>query len=367
MVPATDIGRAVPSLTCALITHFREFDDGFSKRNLGPQATVEDSKRSGRIRMKVLVTGAAGFIGSTTAQLLVDQGHEVVGLDNLASGRAENVPSEATFVEGDCGNVQLVRSLGRFDACIHFAARIEPSESMRFPEVFFANNVASTFRLLNALIDSDVERFVFSSSCAVYGDQVKMPINEDCPTKPHSPYGQSKRMVEEGLEWLVDLGRIRAASLRYFNAAGATLAHPERHNPEIHLIPIALDVALGHRQTLEIFGDDYPTPDGTCVRDYIHVSDLAQAHALAVTALENHPGLILNLGTGVGSSNRQVVEIVKQVTQVAIDVRYVERRPGDPAAAVASNGRARSLLGWEPTHSDLENIVSDAWAAHQTL
>jgi UDP-glucose 4-epimerase len=254
-----------------------------------------------------------------------------------------------------------------FHACVHFAARIEPGESMRFPEVFFANNVASTFRLLSALIDTGVERFVFSSSCAVYGDQVEMPIDEDRPTRPHSPYGQSKRMVEEGLKWLVELGRLRAATLRYFNAAGATLAHPERHNPEIHLIPIALDAALGKRETLEIFGDDYPTPDGTCVRDYIHVSDLAEAHSLAITALADHPGLILNLGTGVGSSNRQVVEMVKNVTGTDIKVRYVERRAGDPAAAVASNGRARSVLGWNPTKSDLETIVSDAWAAHQTL
>ena len=317
--------------------------------------------------MRILVTGAAGFIGSTTAELLVAHGHDVVALDNLVSGLASNVPSGARFVRGDCGDVDLVRSLGTFEACIHFAARIEPGESMKFPEVFFANNVASTFRLLNALVDTGVERFVFSSSCAVYGDQVEMPIDEERLTKPHSPYGQSKRMVEEGLEWLVQLGRLRAASLRYFNAAGATLAHPERHNPEIHLIPIALDVALGKRKTLEIYGDDYPTPDGTCIRDYIHVSDLAGAHALAVTALGQLRGLTLNLGTGVGSSNRQVVEIVRKVTGADLDVHYVGRRPGDPAAAVASNERAKAILEWEPTLSNLENIVSDAWTAHQTL
>lgn len=313
------------------------------------------------------MTGAAGFIGSTTGELLLSQGHDVVALDSLVTGREENVPKGATFVHGDCGDVELVRSLGSFDACVHFAARIEPAESMKFPEVFFNNNVASSFRLLDALVQSGVERFVFSSSCAVYGDQVEMPIGEDRPTQPHSPYGQSKRMVEEGLHWLAQRGRIRAATLRYFNAAGGTLAHPERHNPEIHLIPIALDVATGARDHLEIFGSDYPTPDGTCIRDYVHVSDLADAHALAITALDENPELTLNLGTGVGSSNRQVVEAVERVTGQELDVRYVERRPGDPAAAIASRGLARDLLGWRPERSDLENIVVDAWAAYQSI
>jgi UDP-glucose 4-epimerase len=314
-----------------------------------------------------LVTGAAGFIGSTTASLLVTQGHDVTGIDNLISGRRDNVPAGATFVEGDCGDAELIKSLGTFDACVHFAARIEPGESMKYPEVFFSNNVASSFRLLEALVHTGVERFVFSSSCAVYGDQLEMPIDEDRATRPHSPYGQSKLMVEQGLEWLVAQGRLRAASLRYFNAAGATIAHPERHNPEIHLIPIAFDAALGLRDQLDIFGDDYPTPDGTCVRDYIHVSDLAEAHSLAIGALETHPGLTLNLGTGTGSSNRQVVDAVKKVTGREFDVRYVERRAGDPAAAVASNARAKDVLGWTPLRSDLTTIVSDAWIAHQTL
>jgi UDP-glucose 4-epimerase len=317
--------------------------------------------------VRVLVTGAAGFIGSTTAELLLDEGHEVVALDSLVRGRVQNVPPRATFVEGDCGDVGLVKSLGAFDACVHFAARIEPADSMAFPETFFSNNVASTFRLLEALIQSGVDRFVFSSSCAVYGDQVEMPIDEDRATRPHSPYGQSKRMVEEGLTWLVRQGRLRAASLRYFNAAGGTPAHPERHTPEIHLIPIAFDAANGRRSHLDIFGSDYPTPDGTCIRDYIHVSDLADAHVAAITALESQPELVLNLGTGVGSSNRQVIDMVKKVTGVEFDVRIVGRRDGDPAAAVASNARARAALNWEPYRSDLEHIVTDAWAAHQLL
>ena len=317
--------------------------------------------------MRVLVTGAAGFIGSTTAELLLAKGHEVVALDSLISGRIENVPAGATFVEGNCGDFDLVRSLGSFEACVHFAARIEPGESMKYPEVFFSNNVASSFRLLDALIQSSVERFVFSSSCAVYGNQVEMPIDESRSIQPQSPYGQSKRMVEEGLNWLVSTGRLRAASMRYFNAAGGTLAHPERHNPEIHLIPIALDAADGRRDYLEIFGDDYPTPDGTCIRDYIHVGDLAEAHVLAITALEDHRELVLNLGSGVGYSNRQVAETIKRVTGRDFEIRYTERRPGDPAAAVASNGRACEILGWQPERSGIEVIVADAWAAHQAM
>ncbi len=317
--------------------------------------------------MRVLVTGAAGFIGSTTAELLLSKGHDVVAIDNLVSGRIENVPTGATFVEGDCGDFELVRSLGSFDACVHFAARIEPGESMKYPEVFFSNNVASTFRLLDALIKSGVGRFVFSSSCAVYGNQVEMPIDESRSIQPHSPYGQSKRMVEEGLNWLVSTGRLRAASMRYFNAAGGTVAHPENHRPEIHLIPIALDVADGRRDYLEIYGDDYPTPDGTCIRDYIHVCDLAEAHVLAITALEDHAELILNLGSGVGYSNREVAETVKRVTGREFEIRYTGRRPGDPAAAVASNGRAREMLGWRPERSDLEVIIADAWTAHQSI
>ena len=317
--------------------------------------------------MRILVTGAAGFIGSTTAELLLSQGHDVVALDNLASGRLENVPSKATFVEGDCGDRALIRSLGPVEACVHFAARIEPGESMKTPETFFSNNVASSFQLLEALIDGGTERFVFSSSCAVYGDQEVMPIEEDRGTAPHSPYGQTKLMVEEGLRWMVKRGRLRAAALRYFNAAGGTIEHPERHNPEIHLIPIAMDVAAGRRDYLEIYGSDYPTIDGTCVRDYIHVSDLAEAHALAISALADHDTLTLNLGTGIGSSNRQVVEMVKRVTGVDFDVRYVARRPGDPAAAVAGNGRAADILGWRPIRSDLERIVSDAWSAYQSM
>jgi UDP-glucose 4-epimerase len=315
--------------------------------------------------MRVLVTGAAGFIGSTTAELLLSRGHDVVALDNLSKGRVENVPTGANFVEGDCGDESLVLKLGSFDACIHFAGRIEPAQSVTHPEEFFANNVGSTYALTQSLVRLGVERFVFSSSAAVYGTQVEMPINEDRAASPESPYGESKWMVEQGLRWLARSGRLRSVSLRYFNAAGGTRAHPERHRPEIHLIPLALDVVLGVSDHLDLYGDDYPTADGTCVRDYVHVLDLADAHILAVEALEEHSELVVNLGSGIGYSNREVLDAVRTVTGSDFDVRVAPRRPGDPASAVADITRARSVLGWSPTRSALDTIVSDAWTARQ--
>jgi UDP-glucose 4-epimerase len=317
--------------------------------------------------MRVLVTGAAGFIGSTTAEQLLGLGHEVVALDSLVRGYRDNVPERALFVEGECGDGGLIRSLGAFDACVHFAARIEPADSMSTPETFFANNVAQSFTMIEALVATGTTKVVFSSTCAVYGNQVEMPIDEARATSPHSPYGESKLMVEQGLSWMARRGRLRAASLRYFNAAGGTLEHPERHNPETHLIPLAFDAALGRREVLSVFGTDYPTSDGTCVRDYIHVSDLADAHVRAIDALDEHRELTLNLGTGTGSSIHEVIESVQRVTGLEVPVRLADRRVGDPAEAVASNQKARQLLGWEPTRSRLEDIVADAWAAHQTL
>jgi UDP-glucose 4-epimerase len=317
--------------------------------------------------MRVLVTGAAGFIGSTTAEQLLDLGHEVVALDSLVRGHRDNVPERATFVEGQCGNAALIGSLGAFDACVHFAARIEPAESMSHPETFFANNVAQTFTMVEALIGAGTTRVVFSSSCAVYGNRVEMPIDEERATSPQSPYGETKLMVERGLSWMSQRGRLRCASLRYFNAAGATSAHPECHSPEIHLIPLALDAVMGRREVLSVFGTDYPTSDGTCVRDYIHVSDLADAHVRAIHALDEHRDLTLNLGTGTGSSIFEVIDSVQRVTGREVPVRLAPRRPGDPAEAVASNARAREVLGWQPNKSVLDDIVADAWAAHQTL
>lgn len=311
--------------------------------------------------MRLLVTGAAGFIGSVAADFLIDAGHEVVALDSLVSGHRENVPARASFVEGRVGDGALVRSLGPFDGCVHFAAFFAPGDSMVRPEAFFSNNAAQTFELLEALIETGCPKFVFSSSCAVYGDQVTVPIDEDHPTRPHSPYGESKLMVEHGLRWLVERGRIRAAALRYFNSAGATPGRPERHEPEVHLIPIALDVAAGRRPFLELYGDQYPTRDGTCVRDYVHVVDLAEAHARALDALDAHPHLTVNLGTGTGFTNREVIDAVKRVTGVDFPVHVTDPRPGDPAEAVAANARAREVLGWVPERSDLDRMVRDAW------
>jgi UDP-glucose 4-epimerase len=315
--------------------------------------------------MRVLVTGGAGFIGSTTAELLLDRGDEVIVLDNLVGAPSSNVPVRATFVEGDVGDVDLVSSLGRIDACVHFAGSIAPAESMRAPELFFANNVAQTMVLLETLIKMGTPRFVFSSSCAVYGDEVTVPIDESHPTAPHSPYGESKLAVERALGWLSSLGRISSASLRYFNAAGGTPEHPEQHVGEFHLIPLALAAAAGDRVGLDLYGTDYPTRDGTCVRDYIHVADLASAHALAVDALAESRQLTLNLGTGTGYSNREVIDTVMRVTGRRFDVREVARRPGDPAEAVASNELARSTLGWTLGRSGLDEIVDDAWRAYQ--
>ena len=317
--------------------------------------------------MRVLVTGAAGFIGSNTAELLLELGHEVVALDNLVRGHRENVPVGARFVQGDCGDGDLIRSLGAFEACLHFAARIEPAESMQRPETFFANNVGQSLAMFEALIDSGTTKVVFSSSCAVYGNQSVMPIDESCETKPESPYGQSKLMVEQALHWLAIQERLRFAALRYFNAAGGTVTHPERHNPEIHLIPLALDVALGRREALSVFGTDYPTRDGTCVRDYVHVTDLAHAHVRAIEALDVHEELILNIGTGVGSSIWEVIDSVRRVTGKDVPVRCAAPRPGDPAEAVAANELARETMNWRPRTSSLENIVADAWKAHQNL
>lgn len=317
--------------------------------------------------MRVLVTGAAGFIGSTTTELLLDRGHEVVALDNLVRGYRDNVPERAVFVEGDYGDAALIRSLGQFDACVHFAARIEPADSMVHPETFFAHNVGRSLAMFEALIATGTTKVVFSSSCAVYGNQVRMPIDESRATVPESPYGQTKLMVEQALSWMAACGRLRYVALRYFNAAGGTRAHPERHNPEFHLIPLALDAATGRRETLSIFGADYPTSDGTCVRDYVHVTDLADAHVRAIEVLAIHTELVVNVGTGTGSSILQVLDSIQRVTGLEVPVRWDQRRRGDPAEAVASNALARDVLGWRPAKSLLDDIIADAWAAHQTL
>jgi UDP-glucose 4-epimerase len=274
------------------------------------------------------------------------------------------VPVGVQFHEGRCGDAELIESLGDLDACIHFAAAIEAGASMVRPEWFFKNNVAETMLLFDALVTRGVERVVFSSSATVYDPSAPSPLSEDDPVGPTNPYGQSKLIVEQALQWLCTLGRCRGARLRYFNAAGATNAHPERHQPETHLIPALLDAASSG-QPVSLFGDDYDTADGTCIRDYVHVIDLARAHLLALDALERHDDLVVNIGSGVGYSNRAVIAAVESVTGRRLDVRVTPRRAGDQPVTFARIDRARELLNWEPEHSALETIVADAWASRQ--
>jgi UDP-glucose 4-epimerase len=316
--------------------------------------------------VKALVTGGAGFVGGTVVQALLDDDHAVVVVDNLSSGTADQVPAGATFVQCSVGDRDAIEGVLRstsFDACFHFAGLIAAGTSMVEPEAFFANNVGETMSLLQCLVEAGVGKFVFSSSAAVYGEPLYTPLDEAHRTEPVSPYGESKLLVEHALGWLARLGRIRYAALRYFNAAGAMPGRPERHVPETHLIPLALEVAAGERGSLELYGDDYPTADGTCIRDYIHVADLASAHVAAAKVLDDEPSLVCNLGTGTGSSNAEVVEAVRAATGQDVVVRVAPRRPGDSSTLVASNERARSVLQWEPVRSGLAEIVHDAWAA----
>jgi UDP-glucose 4-epimerase len=315
--------------------------------------------------VRALVTGGAGFVGGVVAESLLERGDEVTVIDNLRSTTADDVPKGTAFHElsvGDEAGLAAVLRSAPFDACFHFAGRIENGVSMERPEDFFVSNVAETLCLLRSLVSAGVERFVFSSSAAVYGDPVYTPIDEAHPTRAVSPYGETKLLVERALAWLAQLGKLRYASLRYFNAAGAVEGRPERHRPETHLIPLALSVAAGEQDALELYGDDYATPDGTCVRDYVHVADLAVAHLLAVDVLVQQPAFVCNLGTGTGSSNAEVIRVVREVTGREIPVRHAPRRPGDAAVLVAANERARSALGWVPVRSSIDEVVGDAWA-----
>src|ERR1700691_288985 len=285
--------------------------------------------------MKVLVTGGAGYIGSVIADELLEAGHEVVVFDNLSHGHRAAVPKNAQLIVGDLADRgrldQLLRSQV-FDAVMHFAAMINAGESMKVPEHFFRNNTANALTLLEAMLAAGVRRFVFSSTAALFGNPERTPIEENDALHPTNAYGESKLLVERMLTWFHQIHELRYASLRYFNAAGA--ASPDKgeaHQPETHIIPLILQVALGRREHVNIFGADYPTPDGTCVRDYIHVSDLARAHLLALHALENSSPLIYNLGNGQGFSVRQVVEVARKVTGHPIPVIESPRRPGDPA------------------------------------
>ncbi|HEY0759184.1 MAG TPA: UDP-glucose 4-epimerase GalE [Acidisarcina sp.] len=318
--------------------------------------------------MRILVTGGAGYIGGTVAGLLVRSGHEVTVYDNLCHAERSMVPPGTDFVLGDVADRPKLEALFGdvpFDGVMHFAALIEAGESMKAPEVYFRNNTASTLGLLEAMLAKGVNRLVFSSTAAVYGEPEITPIREDAALKPTNPYGESKLLVEQMLAWLNRSRGLRCASLRYFNVAGAEAGRGEAHEPESHIIPLILDVALGRRASIKIFGQDYPTPDGTCVRDYIHVSDLARAHLLAFEALEQRDRLIYNIGNGKGFSVREVVESARRVTGHPIPVIEEPRRPGDPAVLIASSEKIGVELGWLPEFTELDRIISTAWEWHQ--
>lgn len=317
--------------------------------------------------MRVLVTGGAGYIGAVTAEALVDAGHDVVVLDDLSGGHRELVPDGAAFVRGGVDDPAALDAAldGGVDGCLHFAALIEAGESMRAPERYFANNTAATLRLLEGLVGAGVERFVLSSTAAVYGDPAGVPIDEAAPTEPTNAYGESKLLIERALWWLAQRRGLGVAALRYFNAAGATADRGEDHDPETHLIPLVLAAASGRRGAVSVFGDDYPTRDGTCVRDFVHVADLADAHVRALETLVPGQALACNLGTGTGFTVREVIDAAERVTGLAVPTAAAARRAGDPAALVASNDRARQLLGWIPARSDVEAIIRSAWDWHQ--
>jgi UDP-glucose 4-epimerase len=314
--------------------------------------------------VRALVTGGAGYIGSATAAALLAAGHEVTVVDDLSAGHRDAVPEAATFVVADVTDPAAMDPLvadGGFDACLHFAALIEAGESMRTPERFFTVNTAGSARLLEVLVRHGVERFVLSSTAAVYGEPTRIPIDEDDPLVPTNAYGESKLLVERMLAWHHRIHGLRVATLRYFNAAGATAERGERHDPETHLIPLVLQVALGEHDHVAIYGTDYPTPDGTAVRDYVHVVDLADAHVRALTALDDDGLIVCNLGNGSGFSVREVVEAARRVTGHPVPADEAPRREGDPAVLVASSARARDLLGWRPRYAELDTIVADAW------
>jgi UDP-glucose 4-epimerase len=317
--------------------------------------------------VKLLVTGGAGYIGSVTSRLLLDAGHEVVVLDNLITGFREAIAPDATFIEADIADAASVLTPGSgFDAVLHFAGLIAAGESMVKPEIYWKHNVIASLALLDAVRAASVPRFVFSSTAAVYGNPSELPITESAVKAPTNTYGATKLTFDHALTSEAFAHGLAAVSLRYFNVAGALIrpdgtAIGERHDPETHLIPIALQVAAGKREKLQLFGDDYPTLDGTCVRDYIHVEDLARAHLLALDAATGGEHRIYNLGNGNGFTNRQVVEAAREVTGAELPVEIAPRRDGDPATLVAASQKAADELGWVPARNTLADMIGDAW------
>jgi UDP-glucose 4-epimerase len=315
--------------------------------------------------MKILVVGGAGYIGSICAEVLLDENHEVAIFDNLSEGHRQAVDPRATFIEGDLADrmaVQAAVSSSQPEAVMHFAASALVTESMINPSKYFRNNVANGLNLLDAMVGADVKKFVFSSTCAIFRPPGNQPIHEDLPKGPINPYGESKLAFERVLRWYDEIHGLKFVSLRYFNAAGASTRFGEHHRPETHLIPNVLKVALGQKPCAEIYGTDYETPDGTCIRDYIHIIDLARAHILA---LDSPKSEFYNLGTGGGSSVREVIDTARKITGRAIDVAERARRPGDPPRLIAASEKIKRELGWKPQFQSLEAIIESAWKWHQ--
>lgn len=315
--------------------------------------------------MRILVTGGAGYIGSIVTEELLRDGHEVVVYDNLLKGHSKAVPEEAIFIQGDLReNKKLIDAFRshKIEAVIHMAALSLVGESVVAPRTYYENNVTAGLSLLNAMCDTTVSKIVFSSTAAVYGEPQKQPIEENDPTNPTNPYGETKLAFEHALHWYNNAYNLRFASLRYFNAAGASERNGEHHDPETHLIPIVLQVAAGMRPHVEIFGDDYPTRDGTCIRDYIHVLDLARAHIISLNILEEKNG-IYNLGCGGdGYSVREVIETARAVTGRDIPVKVIARRAGDPSVLIASSDKIKRELSWVPQMQTLPGIIGSAWS-----
>ncbi|WP_277068998.1 UDP-glucose 4-epimerase GalE [Saccharomonospora viridis] len=311
--------------------------------------------------MKLIVTGGAGYIGSVCTARLLEAGHEVTVVDDLSTGHADAVPEGARFVQGDAAEVASTLLAEGFDGVLHFAAKSLVGESMQDPGAYWRGNVLTSLRLLEAMRTHGVQRLVFSSTAATYGEPETIPIPETAPTAPTNTYGATKLAIDHAITSYARAHGLAAVSLRYFNVAGAYGRYGERHTTETHLIPLILQVATGHRDQVYIYGDDYPTEDGTAIRDYIHVVDLADAHLLALAHAEPGTHQIFNLGNGTGFSVRQVIDACREVTGHPIPAVVSQRRAGDPAILVASSDKARQVLGWKPQHTDLPGIVADAW------
>lgn len=318
--------------------------------------------------MKYLVTGGAGYVGGVTAAVLLSQGHDVTVIDNLSTGNAEGVPQGATFIEGDVASLaHRVLASEKFDGVLHFAAMSLVGESVEKPASYWHGNVVTTLKLLDAMRETNTKNLVFSSTAATYGEPAQVPITEDMPTAPTNPYGATKLAIDHAITSYAHAYGIGATSLRYFNVAGAWGGYGENRRIETHIIPLVLQVALGHRDKILVYGNNWPTHDGTAVRDYIHVKDLADAHLLALDSNEEGKHRIFNLGSGDGYSVRQVIETCREVTNRPIPAEDAPRRAGDPATLIASSQRAIDELGWQPQLTDLHTIVADAWEFIQGL